>query len=61
MDTVRDKGYEQAPRFNVVLKKSRALIGSPALQNILLKLVGNNDEVEVTREIQKALKQAPVG
>lgn len=57
VDIARDKGDDRAGRFNVVLKQSRALAGGPALQGILLKLVGNKDEVEVAKEIQKALRQ----
>jgi hypothetical protein len=60
VDTARDKGDDRASRFNVVLKQCRPLVGNPALQNILLKLVGNKDEIDVANEIQKAFKNAPV-
>ena len=56
VDTAREKDDDRAPRFNIVLKQSRALVHNPALQNILLKLVGSKDEVKVANEIQKALK-----
>lgn len=59
VDTAREKDDDRAPRFNVVLKQSRALVHNPAPQNILLKLTGSKDEVEVANEIQKALKQSP--
>ena len=48
-----------ANRFAVVLRQTRPLLYNPSFQHLLLKLVGDKEEVEIATEIQKALKQAP--
>jgi hypothetical protein len=56
VDVARAKGDESANRFNVVLRQTRPMLLSPAFQQLLLKLVGDKEEVAVAREIQKAMK-----
>ena len=51
--------HERANRFGIVLRQTRTLLYSPSLQHLLLKLIGSKEEVEVAKEIQKALKQSP--
>ena len=34
-------------------------MGSPTSQQVLLKLLGSEDEVAIAKEIQKAIKQIP--
>lgn len=59
VDVARDKADERAPRFSVVLRQTRPLLTHPAFQQLLLKLVGDKEEVLVAKEIQKVLKSAP--
>ena len=54
----RDKADERAPWFRVVLWQTRPLLTNPAFQ-LLLKFVGDKEEVLVAKEIQKVLKSAP--
>ena len=54
----RDKADERSPRFSVVLRQTRPLLTNPAFQQLLLKHVGDKEEVLVAREIQKVLKSA---
>ncbi|KAL9977508.1 hypothetical protein ACROYT_G014917 [Oculina patagonica] len=58
-DVAREKGHERANRFAIVLRQTRPLMGSSSLQQVLLKLVGSDEEVAIAKEIQKAVKQAP--
>lgn len=59
VDVARDKADERALRFSVVLRQTRPLLTNPAFQQLLLKLVGDKEEVLVAKEIQKVLKSAP--
>ena len=59
VDLAREKGDERANRFGIVLRQTRTLLYSPSFQHLLLKLIGSKEEVEVAKEIQKALKQSP--
>lgn len=56
VDAARDAHNERANRYNTILKQTRPLVGHPALQQTLLKLTGSKDDVEVSKEIHKALK-----
>ena len=58
VDLAREKGNERANRFGIVLRQTRTLLYNPSFQHLLLKLIGIKEEVEVAKEIQKALKQA---
>ena len=57
VDLAREKGNERANCFGIVLRKTRTLLYNPLFQH-LLKLIGSKEEVEVAKEIQKALKQS---
>ena len=35
------------------------LMGSPTFQQVLFKLLGSDEEVAISKEIQKAVKQTP--
>ena len=59
VDLAREKGDERANRFGIVLRQTRTLLYNPSFQHLLLKLIGSKEEVEVAKEIQKALKQSP--
>lgn len=59
VDVARDKRDARANRFAVVLRQTRPLLYNPSFQHLLLKLVGDKEEVEIAKEIHKALKQAP--
>ena len=56
VDLARDKKDARATRLNVVLRQARPLVSHPSFQQMLLKLVGSKEEIEVAKEIQKALK-----
>jgi len=58
VDAARQHSAENASRYSTILKQTRPLTSNPALQNVLIKLVGTEEEVAVAREIQKALKAA---
>ena len=62
VDLSREKGDERANRFGIVLRQTQTLLYSPLFQHLLLlllQLIGSKEEVEVAKEIQKALKQSP--
>ena len=59
VDLAREKGDERANRFGIVLRQTPTLLYNPSFQHLLLKLIGSKEEVEVAKEIQKALKQSP--
>ena len=58
-DVAREKGHDRANRFAIILRQTRPLMGSPTFQQVLLKLLGSDEEVATTKEIQKAVKQTP--
>ena len=55
-DVAREKGHDRANRFNIILRQTRPLMGSPSFQQVLLKLLGSDEEVAIAKEIQKAVK-----
>ena len=59
VDLAREKGNERANRFGIVLRQTRTLLYNPSFQHFLLKLIGSKEEMEVAKEIQKALKESP--
>ena len=56
VDLARDKGDARSKRFSTILRQCRPLLGNPHLQSILLKLVGDKEDVEVAKAIQKSLR-----
>ena len=59
VDITRDKADQRASRFSVVLRQTRPLLPNPAFQQLLLKLVGDKEEVLEAKEIQKVLNNTP--
>ena len=55
-DIARERGSDKASRYAIILRQTHPLLASPALQPLLLKLVGSEEEVAIAKEIQKALK-----
>lgn len=47
---------QRAPKYSVILRQCRPLVGTPVLQSILTKLVASKEEAEVAKAIEKALK-----
>ena len=56
VDLARDKADTRAKRFSTILRQCRPLLGNPQFQSILLKLVGDKEDVEVAKAIQKSLR-----
>ena len=57
VDVARDKSDERASRFSIVLRQTWPLLLDPLFQPLLLKLVGDKEEVAIAKEIQNALKR----
>ena len=57
VDISRDYGDAAAPRYNTIYKQCRPLLHNPQFQNILLKLLGDKQDVEVAKIIEKTLRQ----
>lgn len=57
-DIARENGDELAPRYNAILKQTRGLSSNPAIQQILLKLLGTKEEIAIAKEIEKATKNS---
>ena len=55
VDLAREEGDERANRFGIVLRQTRTMLYNPSFQHLLLKLIGSKEEVEVAKEIQKAM------
>ena len=47
VDVARDKRDARANRLAVVLRRTRPLLYIPSFQHLLLKLVGDKEEVEI--------------
>ena len=58
VDAARDKVDDRASRFSVILQQTRPLLLDPSFQQLLLKLVGDKEEVAIAEKIQKALKRS---
>ncbi|KAK3750702.1 hypothetical protein QZH41_005747 [Actinostola sp. cb2023] len=56
VDVSREKACNDASRYAIILWQTRSLLASPSLQPLLLKLLGAQEEVAISKEIQKALK-----
>ena len=55
VDLPRDNADTRTKRFSTILRQCRPLLGKPQFQNILLKLVGDTQDVQVAKAIQKSL------
>ncbi|KAL9978032.1 hypothetical protein ACROYT_G015509 [Oculina patagonica] len=60
VDTAREKNDAQASRYNSILKQTRPLhVSSHAsFQPVLVKLLGDKEEIAIAREIEKAFKHS---
>jgi len=56
VDLARDNADARTKRISTILRQCRPLLGKPQFQSILLKLVGDKEDVEVTKAIQKSLR-----
>lgn len=56
VDLARDKADARTKRFSTILRQCRPLLGNPQFQSILVKLVGDKEDVEVAKAIQKSLR-----
>jgi len=56
VDLSRHKADAWTKRFSTILRQYRPLLGNPQFQSILLKLVGDIEDIEVAKAIQKSLR-----
>ena len=56
VDLARDNADARTKRFSTILRQCRPLLGKPHFQSILLKLVGDKEDAEVAKAIQKSLR-----
>ena len=56
VDLARDKADARTKRFSAILRQCRPLLGNPHFQSILLELVGDKEDIEVAKAIQKSLR-----
>ena len=61
VDTARDNNADNASRYATILRQIRPMSANPALQTVMLKLVGSEEDVAIAREIQKAIKSVTTG
>ena len=62
VDLAGDNADPRTKRFGTILRQCRPLLGKSQFQSILLKLVGDKEDVEVAKAIQKSLRpSAPWG
>ena len=54
VDTAREKNDAQASRYNSILKQTRPLSSHASFQPVLLKLLGDKEEIAIAKEIEKA-------
>ena len=47
---------ERATKYSIILRKCRPLVGEPALQRILTKLVASKEEAEIAKAIDKTMR-----
>ena len=60
VDVARENGDTNAHRYNSIYKQTRSLQQTPQFQSLLLKLVGDKQEMEIAKLIEKSLKHSPV-
>ena len=56
VDLARDNADTGTKRFSKILHQFLPLLGNSQFQNILLKLVGDKEDVKVAKAIQKSLR-----
>ena len=58
VNVAKDKGDLEAEKYSIILRQCRPLVGSKALQSVLIKLVATKQEAEVAKAAEKELKSA---
>ena len=58
VDLARDKAHARTKRFSTILRQCCPLLGKPHFQSVLLNLVGDKENVEVAKAIQKSLRSS---
>ena len=58
VDVARENGDTNAHRYNSIYKQTRSLHQTPQFQSLLLKLVGDKQEMEIAKLIEKSLKHS---
>ena len=56
VDVSRENNDSNAHRYNIIFKQTRCLQNHPRLQPLLVKLVGDKDEIDVAKFIEKSLR-----
>ena len=56
VDLARYKADARTKRFSTILRQCCPLLGKPHFQSVLLNLVGDKEDVEVAKTIQKYLR-----
>lgn len=54
----REKDDSQASRYDSILKQTRFLWSHVSFQLVLLKLLGDKEEIAIAKEIKKAFKHS---
>ena len=57
VDISREHGHESAHCFNVIFKQCRPLTQNPQFQTILMKLIGDREDMEIAKVIEKTLQK----
>lgn len=58
VDVAREKNDAQASCYNSILKQTRPLSLHVSFQPVLLKLLGEKEEIGIAKEIEKAFKHS---
>ena len=59
VDSAREVGHERAKRYAVILRQCRPLVNNSAMQSVFIKLVGDKEEAEVAKVIDKTIRRQP--
>ena len=59
VDFAREVGHERAKRYAVILRQCRPLVNNSAMQSVFIKLVGDKEEAEVAKVIDKTIRRQP--
>lgn len=57
VDISREYRHESAHRYNVIFKQCRPLTQHPQFQNILMKLIGDREDREIAKVIEKTIQK----
>ena len=56
VDGARENADAEILRHNAILRQTRGLAENPALQRVLLKVLGSKEEIAIAKEFDKATK-----